>query len=825
MRTLLILLGLVTLTAHAAPLEPARGILTGVNLGDLSPAAFNATTRVDHAFFVVFTGWPPNYNDLDATVAQIAAVQGALVVTPMPWGNPDSISDADIAAFAATMNEYITVRDVPVFVRFAHEMNGSWYPYSGQPVRYTNAFTRVANAIHALGPRAAMVWAVANYQGYPFTYSNLGLADYLNSQYHGTSNDFAAMDTDHNGVLTGADDPYGPYYPGDDVVDWVGSSVYHVDNDYPPSGNNSIPFDRKVTMLLTGFNGSQNNFYTRFAKNKTKPMMLPETSAAYIPAWGGVSDAAVKGGWINQLYHVGATTTAAESLPIRYPWIKAIGWFDIAKNEDHGTGMVWTDWRVSANSMVRTNYLAYLQQVSDNARYCLNAGDVGGFVYGWNGWLNDWQAHDARCVVSVTTNAQRGSGALQINYAGGTSGVLRAALKNGARYDAAWGQANRVSVWARVPTNAPAVALGIAFENSITSWYALAAQALPADATWRHLTWAYDAQLVTGAVGLTVHLTLTTPTNLAGSLVLDTLAVFQQVTNVPAPPATVTASDGTYADRVRVAWSASTGADGYQVYRSAQATGGMAAAVSPALAALSFDDTSVVPGRLYYYWLKASNAFGWGSMSTGAHGYAGATSSGLLNGGFEIEDVTAGKPADWIWNSSGAGNIWLASTYAHSGVRSVLFPGYNEWNTLVQTYANAWLGGATVTASVWGLTPGFTTVGAGGALLLRDSDQPAILYGSTQFVTHTTVSGQWVMATIVTTLPAQVDSVDFVLQMQGGASGLVYFDDAALAVPLPEPALLPLAGMIVPGIIIALRKNNYYNVMRMPFHSHAWKQP
>ncbi|MCX7002949.1 MAG: hypothetical protein NTV22_06715 [bacterium] len=805
MRKILILWGFVTLAAHAAPLEPARGILTGVNLGDLAPAAFNATTRVDHAFFVVFTGWPPNYNDLDATVAKIAAVQGALVVTPMPWGNPDGISDADITAFAAKMNEYITVRDVPVFVRFAHEMNGSWYPYGGQPVRYTNAFTRVANAIHALGPRAAMVWAVANYQGYPFAYYNKDLAGYLASQYHGTSNDFAAMDTDGNGVLTSADDPYGPYYPGDDVVDWVGSSVYHVDNDYPLSGNNTIPYDRKVTMLLTGFNGSMNNFYTRFAKNKSKPMMLPETSAAYIAAWGGVSDAAVKGGWINQLYHVGATTTAAESLPIRYPWIKAIGWFDVAKFEDHGTGMLWTDWRVSANSVVRTNYHAYLQQVSDNARYCLNAGDVGGFVYGRNGWLNDWQANDARCVVSVTTNALRGCGALQINYAGSTSSIVRAALKTDARYDAPWGQANRVSVWARVPTNAPAIALGLAFESPATNWYERATQPVPADDCWRQLTWAYEPRLVTGATFLTVHLLLTTPTNLAGSLVLDTLAVFPQMTNAPAPPASVTASAGAYVDRVRVAWPASVGADGYQVYRSAQPTSSAATALSPPLSLLLFDDTNVVPGRLYYYWLKASNAFGWSSFSTGTNGYAGSISTGLLNGGFELEGATAGKPADWIWNSTGAGNIWLSGNYAHSGVRSVMFPGWGEWNTLVQTYANGLLGGATVTASVWGLTPGFTMVGAGGALLLRDSDQPTTLYGSTLFITSATPSGQWVKATIVTNLPAQVDSVDFVLQMQGGAAGLVYFDDAALAVPIPETSLLPLGSIIVPGILAALR--------------------
>ncbi len=779
-------------------MEPARGILTGVNLDHAAhtPLSFNTTTRVDHVLFVVFTGWPPDYNALDERVAQIARVQGALVVTPMPWGNPDGITGAHIDAFAARLHTYITQYDVPVFVRFAHEMNGSWYPYGGQPVRYTNAFRRMAHAVRPLGPRAAMVWGVANYQGYPFDYNNKNLAGYLASAYHGTSNDFAAMDTNGDGLLTSADDPYGPYYPGDDVVDWVGSSVYHTHNTWPPDANNSVPYDRKVTQLLTGFSGlteSLNNFYVRFAQSRGKPMMLPETSAAYVAGRGGPSDADVKQGWVNQLYHIGATTPAAESLPIRYPLIKAIGWFDILKQEDIGRGLEWVDWRISANSIARTNYTAFLHQTYQDARYCLNAGDAAGFVYGWNGWLNGWQSGSAPAALSIATNARHGGGALQVAYGGSTSGQVRAAVKTDARYDTGWSQADTISLWARLPLTSPDVALGLAFEHSGSNWYHLGECPLHADGQWHRLMWPYAPHIVTAASELAVHITITPASNLPWVISLDSLSAFQASSNA-APPATLTASRGTYADRVRLGWTASPGADAYHVARSTAPSSAMAVVVSPVLPGLSFDDTSVTPGLTYYYWVRASNTFGWGAFGASADGYAGSFTAGLLNGSFEQEGATGGKPADWRWDTAGAGNIWLSTNYARSGVRAVMFPGWNEWNTLVQTYAHAWLADGVVTAAVWGLTPGFSNANAGGTLLLRDTAAPSVLYGSTQFVTRTTPPQQWVQAVIVTTLPAHVDSIDVVLQLQGNADGLVYFDDATLDVPVPEPPWLGACG-------------------------------
>ena len=58
---------------------------------------------------------------------------------------------------------------MPVVVRFAHEMNGSWYPWGQQPAAYVEAFRRVAGAVHTGAPGSAVMWAPNYGGGYPFT--------------------------------------------------------------------------------------------------------------------------------------------------------------------------------------------------------------------------------------------------------------------------------------------------------------------------------------------------------------------------------------------------------------------------------------------------------------------------------------------------------------------------------------------------------------------------------------------------------------------------------------------------------------------------------
>ena len=246
----------------------------------------------------------------------------------------------DLAAFNAD--------GVPVIVRFAHEMNGSWYPWSQQPGAYAEAFRRVADAVHANAPGSAMMWAPNYGGGYPFA----------GGQYEakpGTA-DFAALDTDHDGALTMSDDPYGPYYPGDAAVDWVGMSLYHWGERYP-WGENELPEQNKFTDQLTGnyvgANGDDSplpDFYRVYGQDHGKPVAIPETAALYAPGAGGVDELAVKKAWWEQLF--------SPAIPAGYPQLKMINWFEWDKNETEIKGRV--DWTVTDSAEVRDAFTSAL---------------------------------------------------------------------------------------------------------------------------------------------------------------------------------------------------------------------------------------------------------------------------------------------------------------------------------------------------------------------------------------------------------------------------------------------------------------------------------
>lgn len=71
-----------------------------------------------------------------------------------------------------------------------------------------------------------------------------------------------------------------------------------------------------------------------------------------------------------------------------------------------------------------------------------------------------------------------------------------------------------------------------------------------------------------------------------------------------APPVMVTATDGTLSDRIRVTWSAVTGATSYQLYRG---TSGQLndSVLLASLAGTSYDDTIAAANQLYTYWVRS----------------------------------------------------------------------------------------------------------------------------------------------------------------------------------------------------------------------------
>jgi hypothetical protein len=324
--------------AGLALLEPENGAYFGVNLDweRDSATAFNDRLGEDAAAYVQFApfpfddGWREN---LRLYFEQVQAAHGLAVLTLEPTIPLDEITAAQADDLALLLKEW-NDNGVGVLLRFAHEMNGSWYGWGQQPEAYVAAFRLIAESVHATAPGTALLWAPNYGAGYPF----------VSGAHRATVDapDFALLDTNHNGALDDRDDPYAPYYPGDDAVDWVGLSLYHWGSAYP-WGENEMPEDGKFVAQLTGnysgANGDETvtpDFYADYAEQRDKPLAIVETAALYNTTEAGASALALKQAWWQQVF--------APEVFERFPRLRMINWFewDKAESEIGGDRIDWT---------------------------------------------------------------------------------------------------------------------------------------------------------------------------------------------------------------------------------------------------------------------------------------------------------------------------------------------------------------------------------------------------------------------------------------------------------------------------------------------------
>ncbi len=93
------------------------------------------------------------------------------------------------------------------------------------------------------------------------------------------------------------------------------------------------------------------------------------------------------------------------------------------------------------------------------------------------------------------------------------------------------------------------------------------------------------------------------------------------VASLPSAPSTIVASDGTYADRVAVSWSSSSGATTYQLFRCTTSSTSSCGSTIYTGSSLSYNDTGASPGVYYYYRVKACNTAGCSGYSSYNTGY------------------------------------------------------------------------------------------------------------------------------------------------------------------------------------------------------------
>jgi hypothetical protein len=340
---------LVSLSACSAPpqppgtrlarLEPGSGTYFGVSLDweRDTAAEFNQRLGRPASVYVDFFRFPfdeAQLKNLDSFMGQVLAQRGLALMTLEPFDGLDSITDAVAEDLAGRLSQY-NKQGIPVFVRFAHEMNGTWYPWGQHPTAYIRAFRSVAAAVHARANQTAMVWAPSSGGGYPFAGGKY--------QSKPGNPEFEALDTNNDGKLDMDDDMYLPYYPGDDAADWAGMSVYHWGNSYP-WGENEIPEEGKYVAIITGnYNGLDGDqraipdFYHSYAVLHGKPVAVTETAALYNHAGKGPAELSVKQSWWRQVYDPKNIS--------RFPMIKMINWFEWRKHEGETKSEI--DWTVT----------------------------------------------------------------------------------------------------------------------------------------------------------------------------------------------------------------------------------------------------------------------------------------------------------------------------------------------------------------------------------------------------------------------------------------------------------------------------------------------
>jgi hypothetical protein len=333
------ILAVAWLTRPAPLVAPPDELLVGVHLDGAvdTPQDFAARTGVTPRVLGDFVEFPiptERRADLDTLIAAAARDDAVLLLTLEPLDGLEVVTrDAarDLAGFLHEVN----AAGVPVLLRFGHEMNGSWYPWGQDPDAYVAAFRTIAREVHRATDATAMLWAPNHGGGYPF-----GGGEF--TARPGTDA-FEALDTDRDGQLTAADDPYAPYYPGDRWVDWVGLTLYHWGDAYP-WGTNDVPEPRKFLAQVTGtYLGPGRDetglpdFHDQYAAGRGKPMAVAETAAFFNTEAEG-DEVAVKIAWLDQVFDPG---TAA-----RLPGLRMIVWFEQSKPEPEVEGAL-VDWRVS----------------------------------------------------------------------------------------------------------------------------------------------------------------------------------------------------------------------------------------------------------------------------------------------------------------------------------------------------------------------------------------------------------------------------------------------------------------------------------------------
>lgn len=164
--------------ASRTPVPAGAGPLFGLNVPDAAEDAVNALAEQlgrRPALLSRFVKLDSSFTEAD--LAQTAAEGRRPVVTIEPWSYTMRSGDVDQPGYSldsivrgkhddalAQIAQVLASCRVPVYVRFAHEMNADWYPWGASvngnsPRAYVAAWRHTFTLVSAIAPRTSWVWA------------------------------------------------------------------------------------------------------------------------------------------------------------------------------------------------------------------------------------------------------------------------------------------------------------------------------------------------------------------------------------------------------------------------------------------------------------------------------------------------------------------------------------------------------------------------------------------------------------------------------------------------------------------------------------------
>jgi Beta-mannanase len=273
-----------------------------------SMAEFNKLAGKQHASFFKYVGYGEPF---PAEWVREVKAEGAF--PHIAWEPNKGLEEVKDDAYLRGFAEAARKADVPIFLRFASEMNGTWTNYSGDPELYIDTWRMVHDIFEETAPRAAMVWTVLNVPERPIE----------------------------------------DYYPGDEYVDWVGINVYNVRYH---NGDLKQPSDFEDPLQMIDY------VYNRFSR--TKPIQLSEYGVTHYTVTDGVHDHDFAISKINRLY---------ANLPELYPRVKAVFYFDVNNIAEYNEKRRINDYSITNEQQLREAY----KQVTASPYYLSHASGSG----------------------------------------------------------------------------------------------------------------------------------------------------------------------------------------------------------------------------------------------------------------------------------------------------------------------------------------------------------------------------------------------------------------------------------------------------------------